>query len=248
MIGGAIVPHAPLLLSEVPGEQVADRVAEVVRAVGEVDLRGTEALVVISSHGARTAIHSSATGTLGAFSVPGVESSFPTNEELASALASATRLPTETASIDHGALVPLMLVDPDPTPVVVATVAEDTGPHGADVACSIADGRRIAGGLRRAASDRDVFVLASAHLSAAMSPRAPLTELPEGPALSRAVLEALGSDVGALDDIPASLWTEAGSCGAGPLSAFGRLFRGRKAEVRCETHPFGVKYLVAEIA
>jgi aromatic ring-opening dioxygenase LigB subunit len=93
-----------------------------------------------------------------------------------------------------------------------------------------------------------VGFIASAHTAASLTPKAPLALRPEGKELDDLILDCLATDCGSLARVDPELWKEAGACGAGPLTAFGALFEGRRADVLAYDHPFGVGYLVASVS
>jgi aromatic ring-opening dioxygenase LigB subunit len=92
--------------------------------------------------------------------------------------------------------------------------------------------------------ERDVLFVASAHGSASATPRAPLTERPEGRELDSLIYAALRDGPKALLDIPDELWERAGSCGAPALRVFGGLGLG-PAKLLAYDAPVGVGYLVS---
>lgn len=132
-------------------------------------------------------------------------------------------------------------------PIVACALAEVTGPDAAPVPSAIGAARGFAAALASLTEDRTVVFVASAHTSAALTPRAPLTLRDEGLVLEEEIKDALESDLGKLDSLSPELWTLGGSCGAGPLTALGLLFTGSKASVGFYDHPFGVGYLLAEV-
>jgi hypothetical protein len=89
--------------------------------------------------------------------------------------------------------------------------------------------------------------LFSAHTSAALSPAAPMTEREGGKELHGRVVNSLRSNVAELASIPESLWAQGESCSPGVLHAMGLLYEGT-ARITAESSPFGVGYVVAEMA
>ena len=251
LICGGIVPHAPLLLREVSGPKVSSRAAEVRSAFrlfqpgGGWDLTPAEILVIASPHGAATGIHASIEGSLGGFGpgLPGLRADGDASAALI--LASGSSLSLLEGPVDHGVTVPLLLLGSDEgnvhelPPVVACVQAED------DDASAFA--AAVAEATQKLADERSVAFLASAHTSAGLTPRAPLTELDAAKDLDTQILETLSSDVGGLTTIPADRWVAAGSCGAGPLLALAKLYSGRTVEVAAYDAPYGVGYLVAGV-
>ncbi len=244
---GAVVPHAPVLLPEIggrPGAEVRDRI---LRACDKIDTSGADVLLVVSPHGRGAGVYVQGTGSEVSFGGPEARLDCPTDTGAAESLARAWKAPLLDDELDHGAVGCLHLLAVR-RPCVVAALSETTGPGATTDACAaIVEGRKLAGAVKRAFNGSSVLVVASAHTSAALTSRAPLTERPEGRALDERVLTSLAADVGAIDDISCDAWTAGGSCGAGPLAAFGRLLSGRSAEVLAYEHPFGVGYLVATV-
>lgn len=261
MIGG-VLPHAPLLSERVSGPSVSSRASEVKGALasfgtgGRWDLCAADVVVIASSHGRATGIYGSIEGSLEPFGpgLPALEA--PGAPVEAAAMSRASGLPLLDGMVDHGVIVPLLLLlevvpelaegdaeAPSPVrfpPIVAAVCAEGEKD-------ALAFGRAVAQATRQLATDRSVAFLASAHTGAGLSPRAPLTELEASKAFDERLLDALRTDVGEISSISSSDWDAAGSCGAGPLIAFGELFSGQSAEVAAYEAPFGVGYLVAGI-
>jgi hypothetical protein len=244
---GAIVPHAPVLLPEIGGRSGAEAKDRILRACDKIDTSGADVLLVVSSHGRGAGVYTRGTGSETSFGGPEARLDCPTDAGAAESLARSWKAPLLDDELDHGAVGCLHLLDVR-RPSVVAALPETTGPDATTDACAaMVEGRKLAGAVKRAFSGSSVLVVASAHTSAALTPRAPLTERPEGRALDEQVMKSLGADVGSLDDISCDAWTAGGSCGAGSFAAFGRLLSGRSAEVLAYEHPFGVGYLVATV-
>jgi aromatic ring-opening dioxygenase LigB subunit len=172
-----------------------------------------------------------------------VEFERPTDPALSSMIAAKWRRPVLTEPVDHGAVVPLALGLAEEGPIVVCTLTEVTGPDAADVEVAIAEADELAEALL--GLDQDHPVICSAHGAATLSDRAPLLPNPSGTELQKRITEALSGDLGEILAIPAQLWSEAGSCGAGPLTLFARVFEGRTVELLDEEAPFGVGYFRA---
>jgi aromatic ring-opening dioxygenase LigB subunit len=147
--------------------------------------------------------------------------------------------------LDHGAVVPLAMGIGRGLPAVVCTLPEVTGPDAADVEDAIAEATSLSETLAAVADD--CALICSAHGAATLSDRAPLLPNPSGTELQKRITEALSGDVSELLNIPTQLWREAGSCGAGPLTLFARVFEGRSSELLGEESPFGVGYIGAVV-
>jgi hypothetical protein len=241
LLVGLVVPHAPVLLSEVRGE--ADPIA-----IPPLHMDPPDCAVLLSPHGASTGVYRSVAGDLAGFGVTGLEVSRQTDAELSARLAERWGQQLLDEPCDHGVVVPLLAGWVPEVPVVACTLEEVTGPDAAPVRSATEAARAFAAALAPLTDDRAVMFVASAHTSAALTPRAPLTLRDEGLALDREIKDALETDLGELDSLSPELWTAGGACGVGPLTALGLLFKGSKAEVPYYDHPFGVGYLLAEVA
>ncbi|MGH2817995.1 MAG: hypothetical protein ACRDJS_05990 [Actinomycetota bacterium] len=244
---GAVVPHAPVLLPEIGGRSDVDARDRIQLACDKIDTVTTDVLIVVSPHGRRAGVYARGTGFETSFGGPEAPLDVPTDTGGAKSLARTWGTPLMEDELDHGAVGCLHLLDVR-RPTVVVGLPESTGPHAAADACTaMVEGRKLAGAVKRAFSGSSVLMVASAHTSAALTARAPLTEKAEGRALDQRILSSLEGDVRALDGIECDAWTAGGSCGAGPFAAFGRLLSGRRAQVLAYEHPFGVGYLVATV-
>jgi aromatic ring-opening dioxygenase LigB subunit len=241
VVAGAVLPHAPLLLPEVTEVRWAP---EVVASVQAAISDEAEVVAVISPHGKTSGVYAAAEGSLAGQGLPNVRFKADPAPVLAEKLADLWGRPLIEGDIDHGVGVPLRLAAFDGSIVGVA-LRETTGPAGSRLPPVLEDARALAGSLEHLSVD--LGVVASAHTAASLSPRAPLTDLPEGHGLDGSVLAALGTDVGGLTEISAQQWRNAGSCGAGPLTVLGLLFPGARARVHAYDHPVGVGYVVATV-
>ena len=241
LVAGAVLPHAPLLLPEVTE---VERAADVTRAAREVVAGVDTTMIVVSPHGERSGVYAGARGSLRRLGLPEVVGEAQPVPETARTLANMWDRPLVTGDVDHGVSVPLLMASPG-TGAVGVCLEETTGPAAGDLAAVLADALGLAECI--GALPEPSVVVASAHTSAALTRRAPLTELPAGRKLDAAILEALDTDVGGLTEIPQQAWADGGSCGAGPLVVLGHLFRGRGATVHAYDYPVGVGYLVATV-
>jgi hypothetical protein len=244
---GAVVPHAPVLLPEIGGRSAVDARDRIQLACDKIDTVNADVLIVVSSHGRKAGVYARGTGAETSFGGPEAPLDVPTDTSGAESLARAWRAPLVDEELDHGAVGCLHLLDVR-RPTVIVALPESTGPGAAADACgAMVEGRKLAAAVKRAFGGSSVLVVASAHTSAALTPRAPLTEKAEGRALDERILSSLNSGLRALDGIECDAWTAGGSCGAGPFAALGRLLPGRSAQVLVYEHPFGVGYLVATV-
>lgn len=203
--------------------------------------------MIVSPHAGKTGVYAQAAGDLAAHGLPQIVVAARTNEGGVN-FARSWKRPLLESSIDHGALVPLALA-----------------PEGSFICCGISetetDTEKHAAGLRlaeavceMASGGPEVVLVLSAHSSASLTPRAPLTERSEGAAFDAALLELLRDEPARLaefDAIDADLWALGGSCARGPFAALGKAaeLTGRTAiEVLSYEAPVGVGYLVAESA
>lgn len=233
------MPHAPALLPSLSGSAPA-AAANVRRAVESLSWRDVSLLVILSPHGARTGVYRAAAGSLDGFGVPGVSASYRVDEEAGRALARAWDRPLVDEPIDHGALVALMLLRPR-VPVVAAALAEVTPGDAKGVARAAAEATAFVAALRDVGSDAGL--VSSCNTGAGLSPRAPLTEVPEAVALEGKLLDGLAQDAAVARELAVDLG-RAGSCAGGPLSAFGLAFGGAPARTVAYECPLGVGYPV----
>ena len=236
----AVLPHAPALLESVRRRRSAAvaTVSEAAAAAGR-ELEGD--LVLVSPHARSARVYEEPRGSLASFGVPDSPTGAPALDGLSEEIERSWSAGFERGEADHGVVVPLRLMGPGGR-VVALGLPEWTGPGARPIAAAIAAGKGLAAVLGRIESLPPVVF--SAHTSAALTPSAPLTERPEGRVLHDAIVTALKQDVSGLASIPAELWEQGGSCGAGPLTALGLLFEG-PARVTAEEEPFGVGYVVA---
>lgn len=229
-LSGAIVPHAPLLVPAIAGEKVG-RATEATRtAFSALDVSAADVVVIVSPHGERDGVYQRVAGDLDRFGRRGTSVEHPTDHKLATALARRWGVEVVDQPLDHGIVVPLVLMKVPEVPVIGCSVTASPDPLSAALKEEL---------------DVATFVVASANTSAALTARAPLTERPAGRELDDRVLNALRSDPGSIEQIPADLWRGGGSCGRVPLTLFGRLFSEAHVDVLSYEHPFGVGYLVA---
>jgi hypothetical protein len=232
---GAILPHAPLLLEAVVGPKVSGAARSVAFAASGIDLGEPDLLVVVSPHGRRSGVYETASGDLTDFGIKGAGLIRGCDLEAASQLATIWERPLLPWGLDHGSIVPLALLGEIPYPVVCCTFADG------EPAEAISDANDLAVAIRALAKERNVAVVASFNGSAAMSPRAPLTQRDAGEALSSAIWASLAGG----DEVSPELWSAGGSCGAGPLTLWLRLFGDKPAVRLIDEHPYGVGYPVA---
>ncbi|MDP9225654.1 MAG: hypothetical protein M3P18_17805 [Actinomycetota bacterium] len=244
-LSGAVVPHAPVLLPDVSGTGTAAETLELQEALRSLVFDAADVVVVLSPHGSDCGVYASVAGTLDDFGIPGIDLQRPTDRSAVAALAGYWGKPILGDPIDHGVLVPLMLLSTDTTPVLAASLPEIAPEAVSDARETVESGISFARALVEFAGTRAVTLLASAHTSSALTPRAPLTERAEAKPVEAGILSALGDDPSTLGSLVHDAWRLGGSCSPGSLAAYARAFGGRKSEVLAYESPFGVGYVVA---
>ena len=242
---GVVLPHAPLIAK---GDRADLDVY--VRSSREAikALDGCDVVVLLSSHGPRDGVYNEVAGDLDAFGLHGLAVNVPTDGATASELADAWPRDPISERADHGVVGTLAITAPG-VPVVACTLAEITGPYQiGTVESAVESAFLFADALQRVSGERRVGYIASAHTAASLTPKAPLALRPEGKELDDLILDCLATDCGSLTRVDPELWKDAGACGAGPLTAFGALFEGVRADVHAYDHPFGVGYLVVSVS
>lgn len=217
IVAGAIVPHAPLLLPEIAGPEVAAAAGSIGDAIRSIDLGEADAILLLTPHAPTAGVYRAKKGDLSGFGVSDVEVSLKAHPRLAKSLG----LPTVDGPLDHGVVVPLRIGGWD-LPVVAIGVEE---------------GMSIEPG-----SDIDVAVVASVNGSTGLSARAPSMEIPGAARAQEDFMAALERDVSAA----ARLYLP-GACGPVVLGAFADAFAGRRADVLAYEAPVGVGYVVAQV-
>jgi aromatic ring-opening dioxygenase LigB subunit len=235
VVRGAVVPHAPILLPELASPEVATSAQNVRRAVESIDTGDVDAVVVVSPHGSRTGVYEKVAGSLGEFGIPGDERWWFGPPDLAQEITRAWARPTLDGSIDHGAFVALSLLGDFKGSVIATAFAEENATNSDAI-----DLIEALEGL-----DARLLVIASAHLSASLSARAPLTYRPESEEIETRAVEVLGADPEPLTELGSDLATRGGSCSASTLQLYGRLFSGSRSHLLAYEKPVGVGYPVA---
>lgn len=238
LLTGALVPHAPVLLPQVNGAGGA----AIRTAAAALDLSEPEVLIFVSPHGAGDRVYARAEGDLSGFGVSGVEVRTEVDAPLAQRLAQRWDRPLSDDGLDHGILVPAALLRPEKQIVAVAI-----GERGDEVAAAVEAGASLARAIGEESAERSIAVIVSAHGSAALSARAPLTDRPEGHRLQEAIVEAATTDLSTLLEIPEGLWEQGGSCSAGAFATLASLFPGRTLDISAQDAPFGVGYIVGRV-
>ena len=246
IVRGAIVPHAPVLVESIqPGLDAGRWLRD---AIARLDLEGVETAIVVSPHGATAGVYAEPEGSLTGFGLPGQVATRRSDEELGRALAEAWRRPLLKEPADFGVVVPLVLGLARGLPIVGATLPEITGPRAVSAEEAITAAAELTHAIEAIAGRRDMAIVASAHSSAGLDARAPLTEVPGAQEVDAALRDALTHDPARVIELIDDLHSVGDACGVGPLAALAPLLSGwSNRSLRIES-PFGVGYIVGEWA
>lgn len=241
---GAVVPHAPVLLEDI--QPSLDEGRRMRKAVDELDFSSADVMVVVSPHGPTAGIYERCAGSLRGFGIAGAEAERATDVDLSRSLTKAWgRAPIESP-LDFGIVVPLLLGLGGSLPVVAVSLPQTTGAGGSSLSNALHAAGALAEALATAADGRALAVVASAHASAGLSARAPLTELSGATEVDGELVAALEDDPARVEGLIERLHDIGHACGVGPLAALGRLFGGwRSGEITYEA-PYGVGYMVGQ--
>jgi aromatic ring-opening dioxygenase LigB subunit len=241
---GAVVPHAPVLLEAV--QPSLDEGRRLRKAISELDFSEAEAVVIVSAHGHRAGIYERVEGSLSGFGIEGLEVERESHAELVRAVSDAWSHSQLDAPADFGVVVPLLLGVGEGLPVVAATLPETTGPRAARQREALDEARTLSKALREVAEECDVAIVASAHSSAGLADRAPLTIVPGAEEVDRELVAALEKDPGLVEGLLERLHRTGDACGAGPLAVIAHLFAGWTSGGLTYEAPYGVGYLVGQ--
>lgn len=266
LVGCALMPHPPIMIPEVGGDELvkikatvsaAEKVAQLVKE------NNPQTIVLITPHGpvfedaVSITVHPRLRGTFATFGVPDIALGFETDGllvrhilkkadrlgihlvELTDDLAKTNRF---SLQLDHGALVPLYYLS-------------QAGFKGQLVHISIGMlsyeemytfGKAVQSAIGTV--DKRVAVIASGDLSHRLTPEAPAGYDPMGAEFDRQVIEALKNvDVKALLNLDRNLIEHAGECGLRPIFFLMGVLGGLDASAQVLSYegPFGVGYAVA---
>ena len=235
------MPHAPLLLGEVAGPEIAPATDEIASAIRSIDLGGTDTLVIASPHGGSSGLYALVEGDLDAFGCRGIGAAAPVGTGVGRGLAKQWGRPTQEGGADYGVVVPLRLLDRRDAPVVPVAFRE-----GLAAPDAVAEAASFVEALRALDPPGTIAFVASANLSAGLDERSPVPSIEGAAAADDAVLRALREDPSGLVDLAGAI-EGAASCAAATLAAFGMLFGGRSCDVLAYACPFGVGYPVAVV-
>lgn len=228
-----VVPHAPLLV-DIPGRP--HPLPRCTDALAALDV--SPDIVVVTPHAPQAGVYAAATGDLRGFGLD-VSVDVEGDEETTEIIATRWERPLLHVPLDHGAVVPLVLLRP--RRALVCGLPGWTGQKDGDPAEAI----DAAAALGPMLAELDGWsVVVSAHTSAAASARAPLTELAGGRKLHDDVVAALRTDPVSLKGLDAETARSCGACGIAPFTALAALVK-EPLDVLYEDAPFGVGYVVA---
>jgi AmmeMemoRadiSam system protein A len=260
----ALVPHPPIVVPEVGGDEVA-RIrathAALEQMAAELVAARPDAVCIISPHGPvfrdAIAVHMlpSIEGDLRAFRAPEVTFAMTVDRELGSLVIAAARkagLPVapvtpewagewDAERLDHGTMVPLYFLKKAGYRGPILPIAMGMLPP----VQLYAFGQALQQAIDE--SGRRIAVLASGDLSHRLTPDAPAGFHPEAHRFDREVVEALGrGDLGHLFRMDHDLCETAGECGLRPLMMLTGALDGLavKPQVLSYEGPFGVGYAV----
>ena len=263
LVGCALFPHPPIMLSEVGGAEAA-RVQKTIAAAEEAArfllLNNPSTIVIITPHGPtfRDAVGVSVSpilrGNLAAFGAPEVSVSFETNGSLAqSILKQAARLGVSmvelneemaqthrfSLQLDHGAVVPLHYLYKAGFrgQLVHLSAGFLTYPE------MYALGKAVQAAIET--TRQKVAIIASGDLSHRLTPGAPAGYSPQGRSFDSRIMELLASmDVKSLFALDDDMVQAAGECGLRPIFFLLGSLDGLDAssEILSYEGPFGVGY------
>ena len=241
---GAVVPHAPVLLEEI--QPSLDEGRRVRKAIEELDFSNADVVVLVSPHAPTAGIYERCEGSLRGFGIDDAEAARDTDARLSRALSLAWGREPIDGPIDFGIVVPLLLGVGGDLPMVAASLPQTTGPRPRALSESMDAARGLADALATVADARRVAVVASAHSSAGLSARAPLTEVSGAAEVDRELVEALESDPARIENFLGPLHEVGQACGVGPLSVLRHLLEGWRSEGLTYEAPYGVGYMVGQ--
>ncbi|MDD7363420.1 MAG: AmmeMemoRadiSam system protein A [Peptoniphilus sp.] len=245
IIGGAMVPHPPLLIPEVGGGEEAI-IEKTTKAYDEAGRRAMalrpETVVVLSPHSVmyRDYFHispgASVAGDFSAFRAGSVGISCEYDEEFVRHLAEKAQesdFPAGTRGerdprLDHGTMIPLYFLNRH---VEVPFKVVRIGLSG----LGLADHYRFGTMIRDVAEalDRRVFVVASGDLSHKVRAEGPYGLSEEGPVYDEKIMEVMGSaNFGELMAFPEVFLERAAECGHRSFTIMAGAFDGRDVETK----------------
>jgi hypothetical protein len=246
IVHGAVVPHAPVLLEEI--QPSLDEGRRVRKAIDALDFSGADVIVVVSPHASSAGIYERCEGSLSGFGIDDFEVESDTDAELRLALERAWGRPQIDGQLDFGIAVPLLLGLGAGHPVVAVSLPPTTGPGSSSLPDALDASTSLARALTASANELSVAVgvCVSAHASAGLSHRAPLTLVSGARDADRDLISSLEEDPASIAGLTGRLHEIGQACGVGPLAAFGQLFGGWRTEGVTYEAPYGVGYMVGQ--
>ena len=267
LIGCAFMPHPPIMVPEVGGEELA-RIEATVRAAEKVTAalqeHNPQTVIILTPHGpvfedaACISIHPRLRGSLAAFGASDVSLGFETDGLLARHISKKcerlgvqlVQMTDEMAksyrislNLDHGATVPLYYLHKAGFRGQLIHLSMGLMPYEE----MYTFGKAVQAAV--AMTDKRVAVIASGDLSHRLTPDAPAGFSPQGAEFDRQVVAALkNADVKALLSLDEQLIAEAGECGLRPAFFLMGVMDGLDvaADVLSYEGPFGVGYAIAQ--
>lgn len=241
---GAVVPHAPVLLEDI--QPSLDEGRRVRKAIGELDFSNADVVVVVSPHGPAAGIYERSEGSLRGFGIDGVEAVRETDDDLSRSLSNAWARAPIGSPLDFGIVVPLLLGLGGDLPVVGVSLPRTTGPGASSLPEASDAAGTLAEALATTVDGRDLAVVASAHASAGLAARAPLTEVSGATEVDSELVAALEGDPARVEGLIERLHEIGQACGTGPLAMFAQLFGGWRSGGLTYEAPHGVGYMVGQ--
>lgn len=240
----ALVPHAPLLLPRINEDL---RFPELHGALSHVRDRHADLVVLVSPHGSAGGVYDGY-GSLATLGINGYETDLHADPRWSRGLQDLTGFPALPGPADHGITVPVLLDAIPDAPLVCCALEETTGPGRAFTPDTEAAAERLVQAIVKIAADRRVGVILSAHTSASLSPRAPLTDSAEGHSFEEEFRRRFDDDVQSLANLDGGFVAAADPCGRSLFAVLtGLLPAGVGGNVHAYDDSTGVGYLVATV-
>jgi hypothetical protein len=132
--------------------------------------------------------------------------------------------------------------------VVAVSLPPTTGPGSSSLRDALHASTTLARALKASADELSVAVgvVASAHASAGLSHRAPLTLVSGASDADSDLIAALEEDPASIAGLTGRLYEIGQACGVGPLATLGQLFGRWRTEGVVYEAPYGVGYMVGQ--
>lgn len=267
IVGGALVPHPPLLIPEIGGESLQE-VEQTRLAMEKIGVRvkswSPDTVILITPHGPvfRDAVSIAAArnlqGDFASFGVPGIRISAETDLEAVDVIvkqAGQQGIPvlsiTEDSAqkygiavtLDHGAMVPLYYLAKAGVKAKIVHISVGW----LEYKDLFTFGQAVQEGLQQL--NRRVAVICSGDLSHRLTPDAPAGYSKHARGFDEALIKALENmDIEAVRRLDPVLIEEAGECGLRPIYILLGILQGVAVDAQRLSYegPFGVGYAVIE--